>query len=152
MDYNELVQEKTRTKIIYKSNKYLKAIIGDYMPESAAVSNKVIKSLGIDTIIVSSPEELFNLVNNDNEVDFIITNNLYNNSKYDGFKIVYHLKNILNYKKPIIVLTSSYDREYYFTYECGFDGYLTKPLEIEKAKDLILRLVSDLKFIKKWLK
>lgn len=148
MDYNELVQKKTKSRIIYKPNKQLKAIIGDYMLESATLSNKIIKSLGIDTIIVSSPEDIFELVKEGNKVDFIITNNLYNNSKYDGFQIAYHLKIILNYEKPLIVLTSSYNQDYYFLHKCGFDGYFTKPLEIEKARETVLKLIPDLKFIK----
>lgn len=141
-------REKFFTPLLKETNKQLKAIIGDYMLESATLSNKIIKSLGIDTIIVSSPEDIFELVKEGNKVDFIITNNLYNNSKYDGFQIAYHLKIILNYEKPLIILTSSYNQDYYFLHKCGFDGYLTKPLEIEKARETVLKLIPDLKFIK----
>lgn len=148
MDYNEIVQKMTKSRIIYKPNKHLNAIIGDYMLESAAITNMVIKSLGIDTIIVSSPEAIFNLVKANTKIDFIITNNLYNNSKYEGFKIVYELKHNLAFQKPIIVLTSSYNQKHYFIYECGFDDYLTKPLKINDVKELLPKVIPDLDFIK----
>ena len=126
----------------------MKVIIGDYMPESAAITNRVIRSLGIETTIVPSPEDIFDLLKSKEKYDLIITNNIYKNSDYDGSKIVYEIKNELNSKTPIIVLTVSKNREHYFIYECGFNGYLEKPLEEEKAINSITNIIKKVEFKK----
>ncbi len=146
--YNNMVQENTNSKVIYKPSKKIRAIIGDYMPESAEITNKVMKSLGIETTIVPSPEDIFDLLKSKEKYDLIITNNIYKNSDYDGSKIVYEIKNELGVKTPVIVLTVSRDREYHFIYECGFDGYIEKPLEIEKAINSIQNVIKKLEFKK----
>ena len=146
--YDEYIQSQTKIRQKYKSSKKLKVVIGDYMLESSIITNTVLKNLGIETIVVSSPEDIIDIVDSGMDIDFIITNNIYKSSNLDGPKMLYKLREEHNCKIPIVILTVSGGREHYFINDCGFNGYLTKPLKIDNAIECIEKIKPKIKFNK----
>jgi PleD family two-component response regulator len=147
--WNDKIQKESNFEEEYKPSKKLKILIGDYMVSTISNTNSVLRSLGIETYAVSSAEDILDLIRNGEKFDVIITNNIYKNSRYDGTLLLNELKEIKNFKTPVIILTVSQDEREYFINECGFDEYMTKVLTQEKAIKGISRVVPKIKFIKK---
>ena len=139
--FNEYVQLQTKFKQLYKPSRKLKVIVGDYMLESAIITNTVLKKLGFESIIVPTPEDIIDIVDSGINIDLIITNNIYKDSNLDGPHMLYELRDEHNCKIPVIILTVSGGKKDYFINQCGFNGYLTKPLKIENAIDLFIESI-----------
>ena len=82
------------------------------------------------------------------DIDLIITNNIYKDSKLDGPHMLYKLRDEYDCKTSVIILTVSGGKEYHFITECGFNGYLTKPLKVESAIECISKIKPKIKFNK----
>jgi PleD family two-component response regulator len=147
--WNDKIQKETNFDEEYKPSKKLKILIGDYMVSTITNTNSVLRSLGIETYAVSSAEDILELIRNGEKFDVIITNNIYKNSRYDGTLLLNELKEIKNFKTPVIILTVSQDEREHFINECGFDEYMTKVLTQEKAIKGISAVIPKIKFIKK---
>ncbi len=145
--WNNEIQNKTKFNVEYKPNKKLKILIGDYMSETLTNTNSVLNSLGIETEVVPSGEDIVRKIENGEKFDVIITNNIYK-THLDGTGVLYELKDIPKFKTPVIVLTVSQDKREYFINECGFDEYMTKALTQDKAIKGLTSVIKGLKFNK----
>lgn len=147
--WNNEIQEKTEYKEEYKPNKKIKALVGDYMQSTLLNTNSVLKSLGIETEVVPSGEDVVERIKNSHkrEFDVIITNNIYR-GHLDGLRTMDKLRELPGFKIPVVVLTVSQNERDYFIRECGFDEYMTKVLTQEKAIKGLTSAIKGLKFEK----
>ena len=147
--WNNEIQKKTEYKEEYKPNKKIKALIGDYMQSTLLNTNSVLKSLGIETEVVPSGEDILERVKNSKKSEFnvIITNNIYR-GRLDGLRAMYKLREIPGFETPVVILTVSQDERDYFIEECGFDEYMTKVLTQDKAIKGLTSAIKGLKFEK----
>lgn len=101
--WNNNIQSKFKDKINYKTNKTVKALVGDYT-DMAIITNTILRSMGIETEIAPTASDIIDRVLNGNEYDIIITNNIYPQGER-GQDIINRLKEDENFDIPIIILT-----------------------------------------------
>lgn len=143
--WNNKIQEKFTEKGKYKTNRPIKALIGDYTNSMAPLTNSIIRTMGIETEIVPTASDIIDRINNGNKYDIIITNNVYPKGE-SGQMVLDTLKEDENFKVPIVILTVDQDaRDIYL--DKGFDEYIQKPIDEEKIKKIFPKLIKDLKFI-----
>ncbi len=147
--WNNEIQERTEYIEEYKPNKKIKALVGDYMQSTLLNTNSVLKSLGIETEVVPSGEDILEKVKSSKkgEYDVIITNNVYR-GHLNGPNTLDMLREIPRFKTPVIVLTVSQNERDYFIRECGFNEYMTKVLTQDKAIKGLTSVIKGLKFEK----
>ena len=146
IEWNKKVQDKFKDKIKYQTNKPIKALIGDYTDSMAPYTNSKIKMMGIDTEVVPTASDVIDRINDGNKYDIIITNNVYPNGE-SGQKVLDTLKEIDNFKIPIVILTV--DQNARDKYLCdGFDEYIEKPIDEDKIKKVFPTLIKGLEFSK----
>lgn len=104
--------------------------------------------MGINVKIAKNGVEIIKRIKNGEKYDLIITNNIYANSKLDGFPNMKYLKNLDNFNTPVIVLTISKGKRNFFIDSCGFDEYMTKLLTQEKVLNTIPKVIENVKFTK----
>lgn len=144
--WNNKIQEKFTEKEKYKTNKPIKALIGDYTNSMAPLTNSIIRTMGIQTEIVPTASDIIDRIKDGNKYDIIITNNVYPKGE-SGQMVLDTLKEDENFKIPIVILTVDQDaRDIYL--DKGFDEYIQKPIDEEKIKKIFPKLIKDLKFIK----
>lgn len=144
--WNNKIQEKFTDKEKYKTNRPIKALIGDYTNSMAPLTNSIIRKMGIQTEIVPTASDIIDRINNGNKYDIIITNNVYPRGE-SGQMVLDTLKEDENFKVPIVILTVDQDaRDIYL--DKGFDEYIQKPIDEEKIKKIFPKLIKDLQFIK----
>lgn len=146
IEWNQKIQEKFDGKIKYKTNRPIKALIGDYTDSMAPFTNSKIKMMGIETEVVPTASDVIDRIRDGKEYDIIITNNVYPQGE-SGEKVLYTLKEDKDFKIPIVILTVDHNaRERYL--EDGFDEYIEKPIDEEKIKEVFPKLINNLKFTK----
>ena len=144
--WNNKIQDKFIEKAKYKTNRPIKALIGDYTNSMAPLTNSMLRIMGIQTEIVPTASDIIDRINAGNEYDIIITNNVYPQGE-SGQKVLDTLKEDKNFKTPIVILTVDQNaRDIYL--DKGFDEYIQKPIDEEKIKKIFPKLIKDLKFIK----
>lgn len=160
LEYDEVIEESkyydtikeaklpsiTKIETTYKTNKDINVILGDYMITSISNTIDVLESIGIKVTPVRTGVEIINRIKKGEKYDVIITNNIYKNGNCDGPKLVKILKNMEDFKIPIVVLTISKDMRKKFINEYGFDEYIEKYITQEKAINTLEKLIKDLKF------
>ena len=130
-------EKKLQIKPIFETKKLL---LGDYNLEMLNHSRKIFISLGFEVDTVQTGMDLINRIALNNNYDVIVTNNLYKDS-YDGEEILSELKELENFNIPVVVLTSSIEKEKIFL-EKGFNGYLEKVLTQEQAETLMVEILK----------
>lgn len=144
--WNKKIQDKFTQKVKYKTNRPIKALIGDYTNSMAPLTNSIIRTMGIQTEIVPTASDIIDRIKDGNKYDIIITNNVYPKGE-SGQMVLDTLKEDKNFKIPIVILTVDQDaRDIYL--DKGFDEYIQKPIDEEKIKKIFPKLIKDLKFIK----
>lgn len=143
--WNNNIQSKFKDKINYKTNKPVKALVGDYT-DMAIITNTILRSMGIETEIVPTASDIIDRVLNGNEYDIIITNNIYPQGER-GQDIINRLKEDENFDIPIIILTVDQNARNEYLSD-GFDEYISKPIDIDKVKTVFPELIDGLKFTK----
>lgn len=144
--WNKKIQDKFTQKVKYKTNRPIKALIGDYTNSMAPLTNSIIRTMGIQTEIVPTASDIIDRIKDGNKYDIIITNNVYPKGER-GQMVLHTLKEDENFKIPIVILTVDQDaRDIYL--DKGFDEYIQKPIDEEKIKKIFPKLIKDLKFIK----
>ena len=144
--WNKKIQDKFTQEVKYKTNKPIKALIGDYTNSMAPLTNSIIRTMGIETEIVPTASDIIDRIKNGNKYDIIITNNFYPKGE-SGQMVLDTLKEDVNFKIPIVILTVDEDaRDIYL--DKGFDEYIQKPIDEEKIIKIFPKLIKDLKFIK----
>lgn len=143
--WNNKIQDKFTQKVKYKTNRPIKALIGDYTNSMAPLTNSIIRTMGIQTEIVPTASDIIDRIKDGNKYDIIITNNVYPKGE-SGQMVLDTLKEDENFKVPIVILTVDQDaRDIYL--DKGFDEYIQKPIDEEKIKKMFPKLIKDLKFI-----
>lgn len=143
--WNNKIQDKFSQKVKYKTNRPIKALIGDYTNSMAPLTNSIIRTMGIQTEIVPTASDIIDRIKDGNKYDIIITNNVYPKGE-SGQMVLDTLKEDENFKVPIVILTVDQDaRDIYL--DKGFDEYIQKPIDEEKIKKIFPKLIKDLKFI-----
>ncbi len=143
--WNNQIQDKFTQKVKYKTNRPIKALIGDYTNSMAPLTNSIIRTMGIQTEIVPTASDIIDRIKDGNKYDIIITNNVYPKGE-SGQMVLDTLKEDENFKVPIVILTVDQDaRDIYL--DKGFDEYIQKPIDEEKIKKMFPKLIKDLKFI-----
>ena len=144
--WNKKIQDKFTQEVKYKTNRPIKALIGDYTNSMAPLTNSIIRTMGIETEIVPTASDIIDRIKNGNKYDIIITNNFYPKGE-SGQMVLDTLKEDVNFKIPIVILTVDEDaRDIYL--DKGFDEYIQKPIDEEKIIKIFPKLIKDLKFIK----
>lgn len=144
--WNKKIQDKFTQEVKYKTNRPIKALIGDYTNSMAPLTNSIIRTMGIETEIVPTASDIIDRIKNGNKYDIIITNNFYPKGE-SGQMVLDTLKEDVNFKIPIVILTVDEDaRDIYL--DKGFNEYVQKPIDEEKIIKIFPKLIKDLKFIK----
>lgn len=144
--WNSDIQSKFNGKVKYKTNKPIKALIGDYTTSMAPITNSLLRSMGIETEIVPTASDVIDRITDGKKYDIIITNNVYSNGE-SGLNVLYTLKEDENFKIPVVILTIDQDaRDRFLNY--GFDEYIPKPIDEEKVKEIFPKLIKGLEFTK----
>ena len=144
--WNEKIQEKFDGKIKYKTNRPIRALIGDYTDSMAPYTNSMLRRMGIETEVVPTASDVIDRVNTGNEYDIIITNNVYPKGE-SGQQVLDTLKEDTDFKVPIVILTVDQNARNIYL-DKGFDEYIEKPISEEKIKKIFPELINDLEFIK----
>ncbi len=144
--WNEKIQEKFDGKIKYKTNRPIRALIGDYTDSMAPYTNSILRRMGIETEVVPTASDVIDRVNTGNEYDIIITNNVYPKGE-SGQQVLDTLKEDTDFKVPIVILTVDQNARNIYL-DKGFDEYIEKPISEEKIKKIFPELINDLEFIK----
>jgi len=144
--WNEKIQEKFDGKIKYKTNRPIRALIGDYTDSMAPYTNSILRRMGIETEVVPTASDVIDRVNTGNEYDIIITNNVYPKGE-SGQQVLDTLKEDIDFKIPIVILTVDQNARNIYL-DKGFDEYIEKPISEEKIKKIFPELINDLEFIK----
>ena len=144
--WNEKIQEKFDGKIKYKTNRPIRALIGDYTDSMAPYTNSILRRMGIETEVVPTASDVIDRVNTGNEYDIIITNNVYPKGE-SGQQVLDTLKEDTDFKIPIVILTVDQNARNIYL-DKGFDEYIEKPISEEKIKKIFPELINDLEFIK----
>ena len=97
IEWNQKIQEKFDGKIKYKTNRPIKALIGDYTDSMAPFTNSKIKMMGIETEVVPTASDVIDRIRDGKEYDIIITNNVYPQGE-SGEKVLYTLKEDKDFK------------------------------------------------------
>ena len=144
--WNNKIQTRFTEKEKYKTNRPIKALIGDYTNSMAPFTNSKLRIMGIQTEVVPTASDIIDRIKAENKYDIIITNNVYPQGE-SGQKVLDTLKKDKNFKTPIVILTVDQDaRDIYL--KRGFDEYIQKPIDEEKIKKIFPKLIKDLRFIK----
>ena len=144
--WNEKIQEKFDGKIKYKTNRPIRALIGDYTDSMAPYTNSILRRMGIETEVVPTASDVIDRVNTGNEYDIIITNNVYPKGE-SGQQVLDTLKEDTDFKVPIVILTVDQNARNIYL-DKGFDEYIEKPISEVKIKKIFPELINDLEFIK----
>jgi len=129
-----------------KTNRPIKALIGDYTNSMAPFTNSVIKTMGIETEVVPSASDVIERAKNkNNHYDIIITNNVYPSGE-SGDMVLDEIKDN-KIDIPVIILTVDQDSRNWFISK-GFDEYIEKPIDEDKVIKIFPKVVKNLKFTK----
>lgn len=124
-------------------------LVGDYNPSSARNTCGVLMRMGFDVDVVETAEDIIERVKSFKNYDLIITNNEYYGEKHHSkitksSQLLDSLKEIEDFKTPVIVLTVSDDREKFISY--GFDEHIQKLLDEEKVMSVFPKVIKRIKF------
>lgn len=144
--WNNKIQDLFNGKEEYKTNRPIKALIGDYTNSMAPYTNSMLRTMGIKTEVVPSASDIIDRIESGNKYDIIITNNVYPKGE-SGQKVLHTLRENKDFTIPIVILTVDQNaRDIYL--DKGFDEYIEKPISVDKIKKIFPKLIKDLKFIK----
>lgn len=149
-EWNKKIQSTFNSDDIkqkYQPNKNIKALVGDYYELTANNTNFMLKSVGIETEFVPSAKDIVDKIDEGELYDIIITNNIYRHGEM-GAHVLDELKGREGFNTPIVILTVDQDARYHYVDCIGFDEYIPKPLDIEKAITILPKVIDNLKFKK----
>ncbi|MBQ4584081.1 MAG: response regulator [Bacilli bacterium] len=121
-----------------------KALVVDDSKHTAIMHQDILKELGVDADVVFSGEEcLEKIKNNMDEYDIIFTDNQMPNMC--GPELFRELKSLNQFNLPVVIITGDAGEDYYFKEQCGFNEYIVKPLDKNKAKKVINKILKKKK-------
>ena len=113
-----------------------KAIIGNYDNFIASETRKMLMLFGVSVDIVTSGNDIYDMIKNGKRYDIIFTNNIYQYG-LDGSKLLQKLKLLDNFNTPVVIHTVSHDKRDFFINELGFDEYIEKPIRYEDIERVL---------------
>ena len=136
-------ENKKKTKDITGVLQSKKAILAEDNEVNAIVMEKLLARIGVSIIRAKDGEEALTIANS-NKVDFILMD--IHMPKMNGFEAAREIKKAtcLNNKTPMFALTADITIEGKDDYEIIFDGFLSKPIQIDR---LFVTLVNALEKI-----
>lgn len=144
VEWNKYIQSKFNNYIKYKTNKPIKALVGDYSKSMASLTNSILRSMGIKTEVVPTASDIIDKISAGNKYDIIITNNVYPNGE-SGQMVLNTLKENVNFNIPIVILTVDQNARSEYK-SIGFDEYIEKPLNESKVKEILPKVIKGLEF------
>ena len=144
VEWNKYIQSKFNNYIKYKTNKPIKALVGDYSKSMASLTNSILRSMGIKTEVVPTASNIIDKISAGNKYDIIITNNVYPNGE-SGQMVLNTLKENVNFNIPIVILTVDQNARSEYK-SIGFDEYIEKPLNESKVKEILPKVIKGLEF------
>lgn len=140
-DYNyvTIYNKKIKKNNLFKGKR---ALVGDYIDSSSDTTIKILQSFGMKVDIVRSGKDIIDKIKHGYECDIIFTNNVYKNGE-SGPSTLYQLKEIKNFDIPVVIHTISDNEREHFINDCGFDEYIVKPLNQEKVKPVLDKLLNS---------
>lgn len=145
--WNKEIKKNLTIEQVLMPNKKLKVLVADYNSGMIKFTDSVLESMGIETELVESGYDILDLIQSGKKYDVIITNNIFRGCP-DSYVILDELKEINGFDIPVIVLTVSMNQKNHFINALGFNGYIEKPLSIDKTKKALCSIIKDLKFTK----
>lgn len=148
IEWNEDIQaDSKKSEILYKPNRQIKALVGNYSNSISVFTNEALKSMGIQTDFVPCAHNIIDKINNNETFDIIITNHIYNRGEC-GEQVLEELKAKKGIDIPIVVLTIDKNARDEYVKHLGFDEYIAKPITPEKAIPIFEKVISNLSFEK----
>ncbi len=135
---NNLIEEKDEDGLIYFGKK---ALVGDYFLPSSNNTKSVLESLGFEVDVVTKSEDVIEKIKSNEKYDIIFSNNIYRDGT--GPECLKELKKIKGFNTPVIIHTVSINQEEYFINKIGFDGYIEKPVSVEKLKPILEKIFKN---------
>lgn len=121
----------------------IKALIVDDNENIAKYNQEILKSINVDSDIVSSGNEcLKKLKSSYGEYNIIFTDNQM--PEMDGVDLLRKIREIPDFILPVIVVTADDDREFFIDM-CGFNDYVKKPLNQKDVTKIIEKYVINKK-------
>ena len=116
-----------------------KAIIGNYDNFIANETRKMLMLFGVSVDIVTSGNDIYDMIKNGKKYDIVFTNNIYQYG-LDGPKLLQKLKTLENFNTPVVIHTVTHSRRDYFINELGFDEYIEKPIRYEDIERVLKKI------------
>ena len=116
-----------------------KAIIGNYDNFIANETRKMLMLFGVSVDIVTSGNDIYDMIKNGKKYDIVFTNNIYQYG-LDGPKLLQKLKTLENFNTPVVIHTVTHSRRGYFINELGFDEYIEKPIRYEDIERVLKKI------------
>jgi CheY-like chemotaxis protein len=130
-----------KKKIVRESMPYGKVLVVDDMKSNLDVAKLLLKPYHLSIKTVESGIEAIDLVKNGNEYDIMFMDHMM--PVMDGMEAVKELR-AMGYKRPIVALTANavVGQQDIFIAN-GFDGYISKPIDIRQLNDVLNKFVRD---------
>ena len=116
-----------------------KAIIGNYDNFIANETRKMLMLFGISVDIVTSGNDIYDMIKNGIQYDIIFTNNIYQYG-LDGPKLLQKLKSLDNFNTPVVIHTVTHNQRDFFINELGFDEYIEKPIRYDDIERVLKKI------------
>ena len=116
-----------------------KAIIGNYDNFIANETRKMLMLFGVSVDIVTSGNDIYDMIKNGKKYDIIFTNNIYQYG-LDGSKLLQKLKSLENFNTPVVIHTVTHNQRDFFIKELGFDEYIEKPIRYEDIERVLKKI------------
>lgn len=131
--------KKIKVNPIYRGKR---ALVGDYIDSSSALTQKILKSFGMTVDVVRSSDDIIDKIEHGYKCDIIFTNNIYKKGPR-GPEMLEKLRDIDGFNIPVVIHTISNNERNYFVNICGFDEYVVKPLSQEKIKPILDKFLGS---------
>ena len=135
------VQQNEKNIIDFKNYSSKKVLIVDDNKTNIIIATNFLKPYNFIIESCLSGMECINLINKGNLYDLMFVDIMM--PEMDGIELLNKLKLLSNFKTPVVALTADAvegAREKYLN--CGFDGYITKPIDKNELNDIINKLLN----------
>lgn len=124
-----------------KDRKYVRALIVDDNEYFAKMHKEILEELNVKSDMVYSAEDCVNKIkSNYEDYDIIFTDNQM--PGMNGPELFEELKELEGFELPVVIITGDSGEEHYFIDICGFNDYIIKPLNKNKAKKVISKFLN----------
>ena len=120
----------------------MKALICDDDPMTLKALEFQFKKDGYEVIKANNGKDAIQILTEDKDINLLVTD-VYMPMN-SGLELIAHVRDTLNSKMPILVLTrSNIEETINYAFELGANAYLTKPFKLEDMKERIDRMLKE---------